>query len=516
MTSLARVAGIGVLALSGPVFAQDGPNILQNPSFESGLDGTYGTFGNAFLNQEYAYSGLNSLKIFGCFCSDYNGNGAYSIYTTPVTAGEIYRVNAQALSASFDSFLGTGCWAGMKIEFTDASGGIISIAEQRIIQGSDPESVLDEWQEGDFVAQAPAGAVGLTAVPVFLQAGAGDAGSVFMDSLSVATTERDSANVAVNPGFDLGVDYSYQTSQVFNGWGEQYGNIFFDDAQFETGPFSAGMFGSFPDYDGDGNCDPGGVSGLNQLVPGISEGDTVTLSMLAYTPSFDSIVGTGNFVLQKIEFLGSDITLPLDSVAGVVIDGSGDYAADVWHGAEISATAPAGTEMIRIVAQIVQPDCEGGSIRIDNVVASTDGTPPAACTGDFNDDGTVNGADFGALLAVWGQCTGCPEDLNGDGFVNGADLGAFLAVWGDCPDTDPCEDVNCDDGDPCTTDSCVDGNCINEEIPGCGGKSNCGEVHPEPGCSDPVCESIVCDIDPICCTIGWDEFCVSLANSNCP
>lgn len=55
------------------------------------------------------------------------------------------------------------------------------------------------------------------------------------------------------------------------------------------------------------------------------------------------------------------------------------------------------------------------------------------CEGDFNGDGVVNGADFGAILAAWGICKGCPEDLNGDGLVSGADVGAFLALWGQCP-----------------------------------------------------------------------------------
>ena len=58
---------------------------------------------------------------------------------------------------------------------------------------------------------------------------------------------------------------------------------------------------------------------------------------------------------------------------------------------------------------------------------------PNDCPGDFNDDGVVNGADFGAILAAWGACAGCPEDLNGDGVVSGADVGAFLALWGPCP-----------------------------------------------------------------------------------
>ena len=60
------------------------------------------------------------------------------------------------------------------------------------------------------------------------------------------------------------------------------------------------------------------------------------------------------------------------------------------------------------------------------------GDPPSTCEGDFNDDGVVNGADFGSILAAWGPCVGCPEDLNGDGEVGGADVGLLLSVWGPC------------------------------------------------------------------------------------
>ena len=57
---------------------------------------------------------------------------------------------------------------------------------------------------------------------------------------------------------------------------------------------------------------------------------------------------------------------------------------------------------------------------------------PPVCPGDFNDDGVVNGADFGSILAAWGPCAGCPEDMNGDGVVGGADVGLLLSVWGPC------------------------------------------------------------------------------------
>lgn len=47
---------------------------------------------------------------------------------------------------------------------------------------------------------------------------------------------------------------------------------------------------------------------------------------------------------------------------------------------------------------------------------------------DLNQDGLVNGADLGVLLASWGQ-TGSPADLDQDGVVGGSDLGALLASW---------------------------------------------------------------------------------------
>jgi hypothetical protein len=55
-------------------------------------------------------------------------------------------------------------------------------------------------------------------------------------------------------------------------------------------------------------------------------------------------------------------------------------------------------------------------------------TPNPGVLGDLNDDGFVNGADLGLLLAAWASSD--PEaDLNADGVVDGADLGLLLAAW---------------------------------------------------------------------------------------
>ena len=141
------------------------------------------------------------------------------------------------------------------------------------------------------------------------------------------------------------------------------------------------------------------------------------------------------------------------------------------------------------------------------------------CFGDLNDDGTVNGADFGVMLAEWGACPGCGGDLNMDGEVSGADVGLLLSVWGECPG-DPCDGVDCDDMDPCTIDYCdpVTGECVHEPIDGCGGggcgdplAGACNEANGTPGCSDAACCEAVCAVDSFCCDTEWDAACVTIA-----
>ena len=50
--------------------------------------------------------------------------------------------------------------------------------------------------------------------------------------------------------------------------------------------------------------------------------------------------------------------------------------------------------------------------------------------GDATGDSVVDIADFLAVLAAWGDCTGCMEDLDGDGVVGITDLLIVLANWG--------------------------------------------------------------------------------------
>lgn len=80
--------------------------------------------------------------------------------------------------------------------------------------------------------------------------------------------------------------------------------------------------------------------------------------------------------------------------------------------------------LIRVGAQV--EDAEGNGILSIVCVPLED-----PCPEDFNDDGMVDAADLGPLLAAWGT-SDAAADLNGDGAVDAADLGPLLAAWGPC------------------------------------------------------------------------------------
>ena len=58
----------------------------------------------------------------------------------------------------------------------------------------------------------------------------------------------------------------------------------------------------------------------------------------------------------------------------------------------------------------------------------------AACVGDLSQDGTVDAADLGALIAQWNTDGSVVPglDLNEDGVADSADLSLLISVWGAC------------------------------------------------------------------------------------
>ncbi|MFO0827915.1 MAG: hypothetical protein U0572_07160 [Phycisphaerales bacterium] len=49
----------------------------------------------------------------------------------------------------------------------------------------------------------------------------------------------------------------------------------------------------------------------------------------------------------------------------------------------------------------------------------------------------------------------------------------------------------------------------------CGESGSCTDVHATPGCIVTECCLLVCDANPLCCDLDWDQACVDLANDVC-
>lgn len=108
---------------------------------------------------------------------------------------------------------------------------------------------------------------------------------------------------------------------------------------------------------------------------------------------------------------------------------------------------------------------------------------------------------------------------------------------GDCCSTHPapyCNDESCCDdvcaADPfcCSLGGSWDFFCVQQAriqcpvlcpVFGCGDPStgSCFSAHPTPYCSDLTCCNFICGlVDPICCQVAWDDFCVEAALFFCP
>jgi len=232
----------------------------------------------------------------------------------------------------------------------------------------------------------------------------------------------------------------------------------------------------------------------------------------------------GEAIISTCDLAGYDTSLILyvgeHCLSLVPVACNGDMPADAncqAYFSQISHPVEAGITYTLRVGGYNTASSGPNLLSITGIEFSTGSVP---CPGDFNDDGEVNGADFGILLAEWGNCPGCSGDVNGDGEVTGADVGLMLSLWGPCP-ADPCDDVDCNDDDDCTIDYCLDGVCHHQKVdgcfPGCGDpkSGDCSEANGSPGCSDITCCSFVCGIDAYCCVTDWDTTCVEIAE-NCP
>ena len=231
----------------------------------------------------------------------------------------------------------------------------------------------------------------------------------------------------IDPGFedDGGTLLAWQR------FGNTIDNVTSDWGTHLDGERSLKLFGQF-DHSTDN------ISGAYQNLS-IQGGGRIIVDAAALTRSEDSVVGTQNKALLKVEFY-SEPGGAYESAAflgeQIVTLGDGAMAEDTWISHELQALAPLDAAEARITLVYLQQVAEeAGAIFIDSVAART------YQPGDFDGDGDVDDADYGIAFANFtgpvgaaGGQTGADGEIDGDGDIDDADFGiAFAHFTGRAP-----------------------------------------------------------------------------------
>ncbi|MEM7453767.1 MAG: family 16 glycosylhydrolase [Planctomycetota bacterium] len=178
-----------------------------------------------------------------------------------------------------------------------------------------------------------------------------------VDYVYVWEKDGDPDNRIDNGGFEQD-NGSLSGWSVFNNTGP---NVHVSDAYSHRGNSSAKIYGQFT----------GGTSysGLEQSLS-VTQGTEISANVRVFSPSNDSIGGTGNVAYFKIdyysspngEFGSSDY---MYSVSRVIANGA--TQSNQWTRHTIADTVPAGAVEARAVVVFEQPFNEGGAIYVDDI-----------------------------------------------------------------------------------------------------------------------------------------------------
>ncbi|MEM9295252.1 MAG: family 16 glycosylhydrolase [Planctomycetota bacterium] len=224
-----------------------------------------------------------------------------------------------------------------------------------------------------------------------------------------------------NPGFD-------DNGGSLSGWtafGNSNGNVSASNQVALDGTSSLKLFGQ--------SNDDTNFSGAFQSIE-VAEGDLVRAEASAFTPSWDSIVGTSNQTILRIEFYsetGADFGSSgyLGATAETLLNGSS--LEDLWQDFSLEVEAPAGAVEARLAFLFFQPNDQAGAVWIDQTFLGV--VTPSLLPGDANGDGVVDLLDFDILAQNFGRGAGIGPsggDFNSDAFVNLLDFDILAQSFG--------------------------------------------------------------------------------------
>ncbi len=353
---------LALLAVSVfPATSSAATNLLANPGFEDG-GGSYNgwfTFGAGVqlslpAGDNIIHTGAAASKVYGeftgCPGSPQFDVGGFGQAFTP-TAGQIYELSGYSFVSSGDPIPGTDTCVRnrmiAKIVFFNAAVGGAELSSNEIIIG-DGNTVTDHWHAFSVSAPAPAGALRVEALFLFLQP-ACDGGSVFVDDASFTESAPASvSNLLADPSFSSGL----------TGW-STFGNVYPDSRSFavRTPTGSAKLYSTFT---------PDSPSGMFQSFAA-TPGSAWQLSAYALTTCVeDAITGSNdNYVLARIVFRDSG-GIEVGSTDTVVLDNTAPLGTWTKH-TVIAVNAPAGTATVEPYLLFISPTLMDKAAWVDDV-----------------------------------------------------------------------------------------------------------------------------------------------------
>ena len=251
----------------------------------------------------------------------------------------------------------------LKLEFKDREGTMIEVAETLApLAGSAP----DDWRTIEVAGRVPAGTDAVDVAVVIVAGNGAGVRQVMIDDLVA---------VAAPPAPDLLGKGGFESND-----GGAPGWSAFNNAVAVDHAARGRVLKTWGPYN-----EPYGGSGLEQILPlrDARPGSRITASVEAITEKRDSIAGTDNFPVIRLECRGAD-GRPLAHAEGRPFDpNQGDIPQDEWTRSDVSLVVPEGTTNAKLILVFVQPTTQKGSVLWRNPAISMGGEMVDLANPDF-------------------------------------------------------------------------------------------------------------------------------------
>ena len=246
--------------------------------------------------------------------------------------------------------------------------------------------------------------------------------------------------------------------------------------------------------------DPDDINqGIDQPPLDVPANDGNAIYTVLVEPGMTVSVGPNDLVVTTIQFRALQTTqatvvsyLPAVGIYGE----TRVFGAGIQNNITGDISATAFVEVVQFCSVVCPTDINGNfettAFDLAVLLGCWGGVMPGTCVClDADHNGDIGAFDLAVLLGAWGPCSGVPGACcNADGMG-----GCQILLEGDC------DAVGGVFLGPAT--QCED--CLHEACSPDAG--DCSTANGTAGCDDVACCDLVCDLDPFCCDVEWDELC---------